>query len=424
MTVLCLLDCFNDLLVAHRFSAIWKGTMNRIIAWVLFDFANSSYSAVISAVVFPVYYATVIVGNDQGLGDLWWGRAVSLSMLIVAGTSPFIGGIADISGRRKLFLALYTALCVASVSLFSVLGPGMIVTGFVLAVFANVGMEGGFVFYNSYLPVIAEKGKIGRVSAAGFAVGYLGSIISLLIALAFIKAEMISAVWFSVALFFSVFSLPLFLRMPPDSRRAGIIESGRQGVRQTIETVRHLFRRRDSRLFLIAYLLYEDGVNTVIVFSSIFAVTSLGFTRNEAIILFLVVQVSALIGALAISGPIDRWGSKSVVKGSLVVWTGVTLWAYLVSSKEGFYAVATTAGLVLGIVQAGSRALFASFVPKDREAEFFGVYSTVGKTTAVIGPLLFGIVSNLFHTQRPAVLSVAVLFLSGLFFLSRIKEKY
>ncbi|MFZ2198362.1 MAG: MFS transporter, partial [Thermodesulfovibrionales bacterium] len=143
----------------------------QIISWCLFDFGNSSYSAVISAVVFPVYFVSAIAGGTAGQGDLWWGRAISLSMAFVAITSPFLGGIADYSGKRKRLLFFYTLLCILAVSSFSLLSKGMLLEGFILIVFANIGMEGGIVFYNSFLPEISRGEYQGRVSAWGYAVG-------------------------------------------------------------------------------------------------------------------------------------------------------------------------------------------------------------------------------------------------------------
>ena len=188
----------------------------KIFVWTLFDFANSSYSAVIAAVVFPVYYTNVIVGNAAGLGDLWWGRAISLSMAIVAFSSPFLGGIADIGGLRKRFLFYYTALSVIAVASLSILGKGMIIEGFLLIVIANLGMEGGLVFYNSFLPRIAPHEYQGRVSAWGFMVGYAGSIMSLLLALPLVQNGYFRATWLMVAVFFAVCSIPAFLFLPKD----------------------------------------------------------------------------------------------------------------------------------------------------------------------------------------------------------------
>lgn len=395
----------------------------KILAWTLFDFANSTYSAVIAAVIFPVYYASVIVGNADGLGDLWWGRAISFSMFLVAVSSPFLGGISDVSGRRKAFLMFFTFGAVITVVLFTTLKPGMIVYGFLLIVVANTCVEGGFVFYNSYLPLIAETKTLGKVSSLGFGVGYGGSIISLLIALLLINRTAIHFVWIEVAFLFALFSLPLFLLMPSDVKERAISESSIRGMKQTVETIKRLFSEKDSLLFLIAYFFYTDGVNTVIVFSSIFAFTTLGFTNKEIIMLYVTVQFFALLGAFSISFLIDKWGSKRVVQNSLYVWIVVTVFAYYVQSKTGFFLIASMAGCVLGTIQAASRSLFASFVPYNREAEFFGMYSTVGKTSSIIGPLLFGMISEYFNSQRPAVLSVALLFISGLIFLHLVDNR-
>ena len=393
----------------------------QIISWCLFDFANSSYAAVIAAVIFPVYYAGVVVGNTTGQGDLWWGRAVSLSMLIIALSSPFLGGIADYAGLRKRLLALYTVVCVTAVSAFTLLSPGAVVAGFILIVLANVGMEGGLVFYNSFLPRIAPVEYQGRISSWGFGVGYAGSIASLLIALPLAQSGRYELIWVVTAAFFAVFSIPAFLFLPDEAAaRVPLSRAGLQGTRQAWETIRRLWRRTESRTFLIAYLFYEDGVNTVIVFSSIFAATTLHFGTGELIGLYITVQITALIGAFVLARPVDTWGPKKVVMLSLVLWTLVAVTAYFVQTKQQFWAVACIAGTGLGTVQAGTRAFFTQFVPPGGEAEYFGVYSLVGKTSAIMGPLVFGFVSSAFGNQRPAILSIALFFIIGLLLLSRV----
>jgi MFS transporter, UMF1 family len=393
-----------------------------IISWTLFDFANSSYAAVIAAVVFPVYYANVVVGNEAGLGDVWWGRAISLSMAIVALSSPFIGGIADYGGLKKRFLFLYTSLSVFGVASLALLGKGAIVEGFVLILVANIGMEGGLVFYNSFLPRIAPKEYLGRVSAWGFMIGYAGSILSLLIALPLVKAGHFQATWLMVALFFAVFSVPAFLFLPKDERGAvSITHAGMKGFSFTLKTLKELVKRREPGKFLLSYLIYEDGVNTVIVFSSIFAATTLGFQPQELIVLYILVQATALAGALMMAKPIDTWGPKKVVIASLFLWTFVAAIAFFVQVKSHFWLLASFAGLGLGTVQAASRTFYSQFVPQGKEAEYFGVYSLVGKSSAVIGPLVFGQVSMSFGSQRPAILSVAAFFLIGLIILLSVR---
>jgi len=397
--------------------------MNRkqILSWCLFDFANSSYSAVIAAVVFQVYYINRIVGNERGNGDLWWGAAISASMLFVSLSSPFLGGIADYAGLRKRLLVFYTYTCVAAVAALSLLTPGAAFIGFFLMVIANIGMEGGLVFYNSFLPRIAPVEYQGRVSGWGFSVGYAGSILSLLIALPLVKDGMFELVWLMVAAFFALFSIPAFLFLPRDIR-TGVTASqaGVMGIRKAMATLREIWSRREPRKFLLSYLIYEDGVNTVIVFSSSLAATTFAFEQGELIGLYLVVQVTALIGAFLLSKPTDTWGPKRVVVLSLLLWSLVAVSAFFVQSKAHFWAIACIAGLGLGSVQAGTRAFYTQFIPEGKEAEYFGVYSLVGKSSAVIGPLVFGQVSAAFGSQRPAILSIAAFFIIGLVLLRQV----
>ena len=401
-----------------------KNGVNRrqLISWCLFDFANSSYSAIIAAVIFPVFYVSSIVGNATGQGDLWWGRAISLSMAFVALTSPFFGGVADYSGKRKHLLLLYTAVCVIAVSLFSLLKEGMVLTGFFLVFAANIGMEGGLVFYNSFLPGIARQEYQGRVSSWGVGVGYAGSILSLVLALPLVSSGRYAAAWIMVALFFAAFSLPAFLFLPMDKKTGvSFFSAATKGWKYSLAVMREIFGRCEVRKFMLSYLVYEDGVNTVIVFSSIFAATTLGFGAQELIALYLVVQMTALAGAFAMAKPTDVWGPKKIVMLSLILWTAVSLSAYVIADKVHFFLMASVAGLGLGTIQAASRALFTQFIPQGRESEYFGIYALVGKSSAIIGPLVFGYISSTFKSQRPAILAVSLFFIAGLVMVIRVR---
>jgi len=393
-----------------------------VLAWCLFDFANSSYSAVITTTVFSVYYARVIVGNEAGLGDLWWGRAISASMIAVALTGPVLGAVADRSGLRKRFLATFTTLCIASVALFPTLEPGMILTGFALAALANFGFEAAQIFYNAYLLDIVSATRRGFVSGLGFGIGYLGSVAGLLLALPLVKAGQFHLVWLSVAAFFAVFALPAFLWLPKDQVTPGVVPGAARGaVLRFWNLARDVRARPDLRRFLLAFFVYLDGVETTIYFSGIYASSTLGFTTPEVIRLFLAVQLSALVGALVMAKPTDRWGPKRVVTISLLLWIGVVAGAYVVTSKAAFATVAVTAGLGLGVIQAASRALMASLIPAGKEAELFGFYAMVGKSSAVLGPLVFGTVSHaMAGNQRAAVLAVRAFFVVGLVLLQRV----
>jgi UMF1 family MFS transporter len=399
-----------------------KLNKKHVLSWVLFDFANSSYSAVIASVVFPVYYVNSIVGNEAGLGDLWWGRAISVSMAVVALSSPFLGGIADYGGIRKKLLFFYTAISIGAIASLSVLQKGMAYEGFAVIALANLGMEGGLVFYNSFLPQIAPQEYQGRVSAWGFGTGYSGSILSLLLALPLVTRGQFEAAWLMVAAFFTLFSMPAFFFLPSDIKvKIPLIQAGMRGVKQTVKTLKEIWGRKEQRKFLLSYLIYEDGVNTVIVFSSIFAATTLGFKPQELIALYLIVQVSAFIGAFAMAKPIDTWGPKRVVNLSLFMWTSVSVIAFFIQTKVQFWLLASFAGLGLGTVQAASRAFYTQFIPKEKEAEYFGVYSLVGKSSAVAGPLVFGQVSTAFGSQRPAIFSLVFFFFIGMLILKSVR---
>jgi UMF1 family MFS transporter len=398
------------------------GNFRQIFSWCLFDFANSSFSAVISAVVFPVYYVSVVVGNQAGTGDLWWGRAISMSMAFVALTSPFMGGIADHSGKRKRLLFFYTFVCVVSVAGFSLLDRGTAFAGFLLIVLANIGMEGGVVFYNSFLPGITDREHQGRVSAWGYALGYVGSIISLIIALPLVRDGRYDETWIMISFFFLFFSLPAFIFLEPD-KKTGVpfFSAAKRGGRYSWSALKSIWARKEVRKFLLAFLLYQDGVNTVIVFSSIFAATTLGFTAKELVGLYLAVQATALFGAFAMAKPIDAWGPKTVVILALLLWSSVAVAAFFIYSKSLFWILACAAGLGLGTVQAASRAFYAQFIPQGRENEYFGIYALVGKSSSIAGPLLFGSLSSAFGSQRPAILAISIFFIFGLILINTVR---
>jgi UMF1 family MFS transporter len=396
-----------------------------IVAWTLYDFANSAVAAIVVSTIFPRYYAEVVVGNADGRGDFWWALVTSTTMILVALTSPVLGGIADHAGVRKPFFVGFTAVSIVATTLLATVGPGMAVWGFVLGVVALVGFEAAFVYYNSYLPRIAPPDRVGRVSAAGFAVGYVGSLVAFVAAYPLAARGAIWACFLTTAAQFALFALPAFAVLPRDVRAAMPLRTAMaRGARETLATLREIATRVERtamRRFLVAYLVYEDGVNTVIAFAAIFAGKTLGFSFVETIVLFAVVQITALVGSAVWARPTDARGPKFVVQCTLVQWTAVTVLAFFVEAKSHFWVVAVLAGTGLGAIQAASRAFMATLVPAGREAEFFGFYSLVGKTGAVFGPLVFGGLSLLLAgNQRVAIVAVGVFFVAGFLLLNRV----
>jgi UMF1 family MFS transporter len=406
-------------------SMISAAARRTIHAWMLYDFANSAFSAIVQATVFPAFYANVVVGNAEGRGDFWWGALVSVSMGLVALSSPLLGGIADHAGVRKPFFVSLTALSVVATALLAAVGPGMVVTGFALGVLGLCTYEAAIVYYNAYLPVLAPPGELGRISAGGFAVGYAGSIVAFLAAWPFAAAGRYGGCFLVAAALFGALSLPAFVALPADAvKRLPLATALARGMSQTTATLREIVtsaERTQMRRFLLAYLVYEDGVNTVISFSAVFAATTLGFSFSEIIALFVVVQVTALLGSAAWARPTDVRGPRLVVRLTLVQWTVVTLLAFVVTAKWEFWVVGVIAGLGLGAIQAASRTLMATLIPTGREAEFFGVYALVGKTGAVLGPFVFGAVSRAMGgNQRVAIVAVGAFFVVGLALLARV----
>ena len=329
-------------------------------------------------------------------------------------TGPVLGAFADRAGWRKRLFIAFTALCIGCIALFTTLVPGMVLQGFALIALANFAFESSQIYYNAYLPDIAPADRLGTVSGLGFAIGYLGSIIGLVVALPLVNARQFNLLWLLVAAFFAVFSVPAFLALPADRPQPEKRVSLRAIVRDVIGN-------QPLRRFFLAYFLYFDGVETTIVFSGIFAATTLNFTTPEVIKLFLAVQFSALAGALLLARPTDRWGAKQVITLTLLLWVAVSIGAYFAQTKSTFFAVAVTAGLGLGSIQAASRALMASLIPPGKESELFGFYALCGKSSSVLGPLVFGAVSYLAGSQRAAVAAVGVFFVGGLLLLQRVR---
>ena len=337
-------------------------------------------------------------------------------MVIVALSSPPLGAIADHGGLRKRFLFALTYLSVAATAVMATVRPGDVVWGWFLAVVGTVGFEGAIVYYNAYLSDLAPPERQGRLSGYGFAVGYLGSAVALAAALPLAQRGDFSGTFLVTAALFGVFAVPAFLFLPPD-------RPARLALRQTIGTafagtwasLRRILAMPALRRFLLAYLFFEDGINTVVYFSSVFAGHTLAFTTPEVIQLYFVVQLAAVVGAWAWARPTDVRGPKFVVMVTLVQWCVVVAAAYLVQTKAQFFAVAVVAGTALGAVQAAGRAFMAGLIPPGREAELFGFYALCGKTAAILGPLVFGLTSRLTGgNQRIAIVSVGLFFVIGL----------
>ncbi|MBI1807170.1 MAG: MFS transporter [Ignavibacteria bacterium] len=404
-------------------------TRSRVFAWTLFDFANTAFSVIIVTVIYSRYFTNHVSGGQRWL----WGLAVSLSMIFAAALSPPLGAAADYSQNRKRFLFLFTLLCVTCTALMFFVQTGMVILGMALFILANIGFEGGLVFYDAFLPSLTSKNSYGRVSGYGFGMGYLGALAVLLIVilmlpdsghpeyLFFVRLSFVVA-----ALFFLIFSLPLFAFVPePPRSERHTVSYLRAGMKQASITFRALFISKQYPTiarFLIAFFIYNDGILTVIAFAAIFAENILHMSDKDIIVFFAIVQTSAILGSVVFGIITDKIGPKRTIMITLAIWIGIAVGAYFVQTVTVFYIVAMGAGVAIGSSQSASRSMMALLTPKEREAEFFGFYDGLcGKASAVVGPLVYGVIADLTN-ERFAALSIAAFFIAGLTILRSVPE--
>jgi MFS transporter, UMF1 family len=401
----------------------------RIFSWTLFDFANTAFSVIVVTVIFPRYFTTQIAGGRQWI----YGLSVSLSMLCAALLAPPLGAAADFSRSRKRYLLIFTLASVVCTALLFTVTQGMILLGMLLFIIANIGFEGGIVFYDAFLPGLTTRKNYGRVSGYGFAMGYVGSLAILLIVNWMLPASSDPGYLFVVRLsfvvaaaFFMLFALPVFFFVP-EPPLAGPPPSSllRAGMKRSVSTLRLLFiERKHPSLarFLVAFFIYNDGVLTVIAFAALFAERVLHMSDSEIISFFAIVQSSAIVGSAIFGVITDKIGPKKTISITLLLWIAIVIAAYSITSTAQFLIVALAAGAAMGSSQSASRSLMALLTPRSREAEFFGFYDGLcGKASAVVGPSVYGALAYLTN-DRTAALAIGVFFLVGLIILQGVTE--
>ncbi|MBI3129649.1 MAG: MFS transporter [Candidatus Tectomicrobia bacterium] len=401
-----------------------------IFAWCLYDFANSAFPTLIVTVAYSVYFKHAVAGGG-GRGDFLWGVSLSLAMVLAILITPPLSARADRKGSRKRMLLLYAGACVAATALLSGVGPGRVAAGMIFFILAVVGFEGSLVFYNAFLPEISTRATIGKVSGWGWGLGYLGGLLCLFLVKPLLSGGLEPAnlprfrlSFAATAVFYALFTIPLVLWLrerPPLPRRpgaggkkpAGAPASARDAFRELWGTLQALRRREGALRYLLAFLLYNDGIVTVISFSSIYAVTTLGFTMGETLNLFIAVQLSAGAGAFFFGYLTDAWGARKTVLLTLFNWCLVVILAYFAASKDAFFLISLLAGISLGSSQSASRSLLAFYIPPGGTAQTYSFYGVCGKMSSILGPLAFGGVSAATGSQRLAILSVLFFFLAG-----------
>ena len=408
-----------------------------IFGWAMFDFANSAFSSLVLTFIFSTYFTKAIAPSEIA-GTALWSRALTVSGLTVALLSPFVGALADRGGFRKRILLVLTVIAVTgTASLFTAV-PGEVMRALVLFVIANIGVEMGMVFYNSFLPDIAPPDKIGRISGYGWSLGYVGGLLAMVVAMyglvqtdaplfGFSKetGENIRATNLLVAAWMAVFSLPLFIWVKDRQveHRTGFTALLKSTAGQLRETFHEIRRYRQIVRLLLARVFYNDAILTIFSFGGIYAAGTFGFTFEEILTFGIVLNVAAGAGAFALGFLDDKLGGKTTIQLTNIGFMVATLLAVLAPDKFWFWVAGIIVGLFSGPNQAASRSLMARFVPPDKESEFFGFYAFSGKATAFTGPLLLGILTETFQSQRAGMSVVLVLFALGSVLLRFVDEK-
>jgi UMF1 family MFS transporter len=414
-----------------------KNIKSQIFGWTLYDFANTSFTVIVVTVVFPIYFKDHVVNIDtynlfgfsiQNPVDFFWGIGSSLSYLIVAISAPILGAMSDFSSRKKKYIFYYSLLCIlATIGIFY-LNEGDIWFAIFLYIMGNIGFETGIVFYDAFLPIIATEDKYSKYSGYGFAMGYLGALISLMIALYFFKSGEFKLVFLIAAVFFFVSSLPFYflVKEKKKERIATFTDAMKYSVSQVINTLKSFNDYPVIKRFITAYFFYINGVGTIIAFGGLYASQSLQFTLEQVIIFFALVQFFAMIGSVVFGAIASKIGDFKALNITLVLWMFVTIGSFfagIVSFKqELFYSVGVLAGMSLGSSQSVSRSYYSRMIPKDRESEFFGFYAVCGRFAAIIGPFVFGIISALTGDQKLAVLSIFIFFFLGMYLLKDVPK--
>jgi UMF1 family MFS transporter len=409
-----------------------------IRGWAMFDWANSAFALVITVAIFPAYFTAITDDYVRVLGlrmsnSALYAYAISASYLIIAAFSPLLSGMADYGGRRKRFLQFFTIMgSMACLSLFFFQSMSQLAIGTAGFMLAMIGFAGGLVFYNSYLPLIASEDRYDRVSAKGFAFGYIGSVILLILNLATIQLHewlgisellAIRLAFVSVGLWWIGFALIPFRVLPKDQGGPPPRTLVRKGAQELRKVWRSARQSPNIKSFLFSFFCYSAGVQTVLFLAATFAEKELSFAASELILIILLLQILAIAGAYAFARLSEWRGNKLALITILIIWIAICFFAYFVHTNLEFYFVACGVGMVMGGIQSLSRSTYSKLLPEntDETTSFFSFYDVLEKVAIVLGTFSFGFIDQLTGSMRGSILLLVLFFLAGILFLTRVK---
>ena len=403
-------------------------------AWAFYDWANSAFATAVIAGFFPIFFKQYWgAGLEVTRSTFWLGVANSGASLVVIALAPLLGAVADRAGTKKAFLVFFAVQGVVATAGLALIVQGAYLLAVLVYLVGLVGFSTGNVFYDSLLLEVAPRSDYDRISALGYAMGYLGG--GLLFAACVVAtlhpqlfglqdaASAVRASFLAVAVWWAMFSIPLLVWVCEEKprHRLGVTRAFSAGFRQLTDTLRQLARRRMILLFLAAYWLYIDGVDTIVRMALDYGL-ALGLEANSLIVALLLTQFVGFPAALGFGQIGTRLGTKNGIYLAIFVYMAITVWAYYLDTIWEFYALAILVGLVQGGVQSLSRSLFARLIPPEQAGQFFGFYNLLGKFAALIGPIMVGWIAVATGNARLAILSILVLFAAGLIALWFVRE--
>ena len=414
-------------------SSLNDGVRKReVFGWAMYDFANSGYTTVVMTAVFNAYFVGVIAGNASW-ATLAWTSALAVSSLIVMFTMPSLGALADLRGSKKRMLALTTAGCVLTTAVLALAGPGDVWLAAGAIVLSNVFYSYGESLNAAFLPELARREALGRVSGWGWSFGYFGGMLTLGLSLAYVlwaqgqgipATQFVPVTMLITAVIYGVASLLTFalLKERAVPQPAALHDSGLQAsLKRLQQTWRHAQSYRDFVWLLACAVAYQAGIAVVIALAAVYAEQVLGFKQTQTMMLIFLVNIAAALGAFAFGYWQDRIGHRRALAATLVGWVVMTILAFLATSAALFWVAAVVAGLCMGSSQSAGRAMAGAFAPAHRLAEFFGLWTFAVRLAAIIGPMTYGVVTLLTGgNQRLAILSTGVFFIIGLLILAKV----
>ncbi len=405
-----------------------------VYGWTLYDWANSAYATTVMAGFFPVFFkqfwATDLSVNES---TFWLGVANSVAGLVVAIMAPILGAIADQGRLKKRLLLSFAVVGALMTAALSLVAQGEWLLAVMLYIFGTIGFSGSNIFYDALIVDVARKGNFDRVSALGYALGYIGG--GLLFAFTVVMtlhpawfglsdtSEAVQISFLLVAIWWALFTIPL-IRAVHEQQPAKTLHWRQTliaGWRQFSLTFRNIRQHRTVFLFLAAYFLYIDGVDTIIRMAVDYGL-AIGFASSTLITALLLTQFVAFPAALVWGRLGERWGTKRSILICIVFYIGICIFGYQMENSRDFYLLAVAVGLVMGGIQALSRSMYARLIPQHQAAEFFGFYNMLGKFATVLGPLLMGVASVVSGSARGSILVIIVLFVAGGLLLYRVND--